>query len=202
MSEGRSSGVRYSREGHGPGPKIIERCVAAWQRARAALANDGELASDETLLVVALEADPNILPPDELLRRMVAAIVWCEARGAEAHAMAKAMQARQQRYEARAMWLRTELLEVMLALERSSFAGSPFATASVRDAPASSVVLDETKIPDEYFVTTRKLDRRLLLADLRQGLVIDGAVLSNPALTLALIKPKALQAPEPEQVEE
>jgi Siphovirus Gp157 len=171
---------------HKPGPVTIERCVSAYQRLQHALAADDELAADEAPLAAMYAADPNILSPDELLRRFVAAIAFAEARAAEAKAFATGMAQRGQRYASRAAAMRTELLEVMLALERSSFSGSPFGTASVRKGLASPVVLDEDRIPDEYFVTRRALDRRHLSDDLKQGVVIEGAALSNPMPVLAI----------------
>lgn len=175
---------------HAPSGFAIERCVAAWQRAKHALEADEELATDEAVLAVALAGDPNMLTPEELLRRIVAAIVFAEAREAEAKTIAASLRARQQRYAARAMVLRSELLEVMLALERSSFA-APYGTASVRKGIASPVVIDEEQIPAEYFETKRVLDRHRLWDDLKQGVVVDGAVLGNAAPVLALRRGKA-----------
>jgi hypothetical protein len=181
-----------------PGPKTIELCVAAWQRARANLAADPLLASDETILGALLDADPNILPPDGLLARFVGAIVFAESRAAEAKGMCDAMAARQRRYIQRAEIMRAELLEVMHALHRTTFSGSPLATASVANGPYGVGALDETKLPDEYFRTVRSVDRAKLLSDLRDGLVIDGAELSNPKPVLRIIKARGKPA-EPEQ---
>jgi hypothetical protein len=179
----------------------IERCIAAWQRARAAFSADEELTADEQPIATAIYADPNVLPPDELLRRMVVAIVFAESREDEAKRFADAMTARRKRYAARAMALRTELLDIMEALERKSFAGSPFATVSVRAGVPSPMVLDEGQIPDEYFETVRVLDKRKLWEDLKQGVVVDGAVLGNamPVLALRFSKAPARKNPEVEE---
>ena len=180
----------------------IERCIAAWQRAQGAFAADEELAGDEQPLVAALGADPNILPPDELLRRMVAAIKFAEAREDEARIFADAMTARRKRYASRAMVLRTELLDIMQALERKSFAGSPYASVYVRAGIASPLVIDEGQIPDEYFEIRRVLDRRRLWDDLKQGVVIDGAVLGNAMPVLAIRGSKAKPGDPDPEVEE
>lgn len=182
-----------------PSPFAIQRCVTAYQRAHQILATDGEFASDERVMALALEANPESLPPDDILRRTIAAIVWCEARSTEAKVMADGLKARKDRYHRRAQAMREQLQEIMQALDRHSFSGSPLATVSLADAPASSVIIDEELIPAEYFEIIRKLDKRKLLDDLRVGLVIEGAVLSNPTTTLRMTKAKASAAIEPEQ---
>lgn len=170
----------------GVSPATIERCVVAYQKARDALAQDDQLASDEAVVAAALEADPKALPADELLRRMIAGIVECEAREASARDVAQSVHARAMRYAQRAKTLRETLLDIMIALERASFAGSPFATASIRDGVVVARVTDEAKIPGEYWRTTRALDRDKLSDDIRNGVVIDGAEPSNPMPVLTL----------------
>jgi len=176
---------------HAPGPLAIERCVSAYQRVQHALTADDELAADEAPLAAIYAADPKILQPDELLRRFVAAIAFAEARAAEAKAFAAGMTKRSERYTGRATAMRSELLEVMIALERSSFSGSPFGTASVKRGQQSAVVMDEQKLPADYWREKREVDRLKLRADLKQGVVIDGAVLSNPMPVLAIRYAKA-----------
>jgi len=184
-----------------PGPGTIERCIAAWQRAKAALEADGELAADEQAIAAALDADPNTVTPDELLGRIVRAITFAESREDESKAFVAAMRARQQRYAKRAEYLREELLQIMDALERKSFV-APFATASVRAGTASVLILDEQALPEEYIRTRREPDRTKLLEDLKVGVVIEGAMLSNGAPTIALRRPRALAAPIEETPEE
>lgn len=170
----------------GVSPATIERCVAAYQRARDALAQDDQLASDEAVVAAALEADPTALTPDELLRRMIRGVIECELREASAREMAQSVHARAMRYAHRAKTLRDTLLDIMLALERQSFAGSPFATASIRDGLVVARVTDEAKIPEEYWRTTKALDRDKLSDDIRNGVVIEGAEPSNPMPVLTL----------------
>lgn len=169
-----------------PGPITIERCIAAHQRILHALQADDTLSEDEQALVAMLDADPNILSPDELLRRFIAAIAFAEMREAEARHFAAVMEHRARRYEHRAGAMRSELTEVMQALEVVSFSGSPFGTASLRDGLGSAVVLDEHRLPERFVQITRKVKRRELTAALRDGEVIDGAVLSNPMPVLTL----------------
>jgi hypothetical protein len=164
-----------------PSPDAIMRCIAAVQRAQAALANDDELASDEQVLALALDFDPTMLRPDDMLRRTVEAIVSAEDQAELAERKARQMKARQARYEARAMVFRTEMLDMMLALERARFTGSPHGTVSVIPGRPKPHIPDESRLPEEYFRTeiVRTLDRRELLDDLKQGVVVEGATLTN-----------------------
>lgn len=169
-----------------PSAIAIEQCVAAAQRTREMLRADGELASDEQVLSSMQDADPTVLSPDDLLRRFIAAIVFAEGREAEAKAFAAQMMARSKRYGNRAVAMRAGLLEVMQALERKSFSGSPFGTAFVQRGRPSAVVLDVGLIPDRFWKTTRELTRRELTTALNDGEVIDGATLSNPMPVLVI----------------
>ena len=183
-----------------PGPLAIERCVSAYQRVQHALTADDELAADEAPLADIYAADPNILPPEELLRRFVAAIAFAESRATEAKVFAAGMAKRAQRYAGRADAMRSELLEIMLALERSSFTGSPFGTVSVKRGIPSPVVTDEKMLPAEYWrARDPEVDRTKLGSALKALLadeIIPGAVLSNPMPVLAIKYAKA--TPEPE----
>jgi hypothetical protein len=184
-----------SDEPRGPGPSTIERCIAAWQRAQAALANDDALQADEGAIASALDSDPFLLPPDELLRRIVRALNFAVLRKAEATELVGMMQAREMRYERRALALRTELFEVMVALNRQSFP-APEGTVSLRAGKESVLITDEDAIPDEYMITstTRAPDRKAILADLREGVVIDGAALSNGAPSLVFRRQRSIAA--------
>ena len=60
-------------------------------------------------------------------------------------------------------------------------------TASLRSTPQKVVVVDEAKIPLEYFKTPAPvLDKRSLLAVLQSDTTIEGATLSNPARTISI----------------
>ena len=179
-------------EGRAPGPSTIERCVSAMQRVRSALGVDEQLATDEQVLALAFDIDPNICPPDEILRRMVAAIVFAELREREAAQLAADMKAREQRYAQRAMAMRVELADIMLALERSSFAGSPFGTTSLVNGPQSVLITDDKAIPGEYVEvrTERHIKKAELLDDLKQGVLVAGAVLSNGGVSVRITKPR------------
>jgi Siphovirus Gp157 len=175
--------MQMSDEARGPGPSTIERCISAWQRARASLADDETLAEDEAAIATALGSDPFHLHPDELLRRIVRALTFAQLREIEARELVGGLKARQARYQRRAEALRTELFEVMVALNKQSFS-APNGTISMRSGVQSVVITDEGSIPDQYMIVTRSPDRKAILSDLREGVVIEGCAITNGAPSL------------------
>ena len=168
-----------------PGPRSIERTVAAWQSISERLAADKSLSTDEQAIVDMMGADPSIASPEALLSRFIAAIAFAEARAEEAKSFADGMRRRQARYDRRADLMRTALRDVMLALDRRNFSGSPFGTAYIMEGKRSAVITDEGLIPDAFW----RGERRLLRADVTKALQVGevpGAVLSNPMPTLVL----------------
>ena len=64
---------------------------------------------------------------------------------------------------------------------------APEFTAYLRPSSARLIVTDESLIPPEFWVEQRpRLDRQLLLAAVKSGREVPGAVLANPELTLAV----------------
>ncbi len=80
----------------------------------------------------------------------------------------------------------------LLALEALSEAGlkkleQPDFTASARSGVPALVIVEEHKVPDEYWLPQPpKLDRQSLLVDLKRGSDIAGAELGNPKPILAV----------------
>jgi Siphovirus Gp157 len=193
----------------GPGPFTIERIVSAWQRARNELDSDAMLAGDEAALQSALnpagynaETQEN-LDADQLLQRIVTAMLFAALRVAEAGEVETLLKARKQRYAHREEILRRTLLEVMTALARRSFAALE-GTVSLRTVSDSILVTDLDAIPPEYvdkrtetIITPRK---GAILDDLKQGVVIPGAVLSNGGLTISFRRQRPRGA-EPQAAE-
>jgi hypothetical protein len=182
---------------HTPGPSTIERCVAAWQRTQAAIAADAEPEGDEQAIAAAANADPRILSPGELLRRIIRGLVLCELREEEAKIVAAFNRGVQRRYQRRAEWLRFELFEVLQALERKSEA-TPYGTASIKAGLPSLVLTDEQALPDKYVKIVRVPDKLAIAADLKAGKLIPGAVMSNAMPVLALRKPRMIEEQEEE----
>jgi hypothetical protein len=169
----------------GPSAYMIERVIAAWERIRARLENDPELADDEQAITRALAADPNNTHPDKLIERLVHAIAFATAREAEAKALQAIMQARKLRYAKRLADMKSDLFAIMQALEYKRYRALE-GTVVIRQGVQSVLITDEEAIPDDYFKTTKKLKKRELLDDLKQGAIVEGAFLSNGAQTLSI----------------
>ena len=96
------------------------------------------------------------------------------------------MQERCQRVETRAEKKREIVASVMERAEVVKLTEPDF-TASLRQAPRKLVVTDETEIPTDYWrLQSPKLDRQLLIDDLKHDKVIPGVQLDNGGTTLAV----------------
>jgi Gp157 protein len=96
------------------------------------------------------------------------------------------MQERFARIEYRAEKKRAMVASVM---ERAGIKKltEPDFTASLREVPPGVVVIEEAKIPDAFWKPQPpKLDRKAVLAALKAGEVVAGAVLGNGSTTLAV----------------
>ena len=169
-------------DARGPSAYTIERTVAAFQRISAALTADEQLADDEAALWHALKADHDVTPPRDLIERLARAIAFAEARVIEAHRFAQEMAARKVRYHDRAEAMRSALVEVLDAFGWKS-SSTAWGTVTRKDGAQSALITDENKLPDEYVKveTIRTPKRDAILADLLEGVVIEGAELRNGA---------------------
>jgi hypothetical protein len=162
----------------------LERAMSAWQQLRDEYATDPDLLEDEQVVAETL-SKADATHPAFLLDRTIDALVWIERREAEADELRREIIARRDRYRERAARVRALIEQLMSGLEMTR-REAKLATASVRDGQASLVVTDEQLIPDEYFKVERTLMRTPLRDDLEQGVVVPGAVMSNPAPVLAI----------------
>ena len=160
-----------------PSGWLLERAISTWQRLRAGLLDDEELVVDESVIAVALR-DADAKDPRDLLAALIDATVWAGRRAEEAKTIADEFTARRKRYEERVEAFRVLINELMAAIPVTKHAGR-FARAAIVRSPASARITDEGKIPEEYFKIERTLRKADLLADLKVGLVIEGAELSN-----------------------
>jgi len=96
------------------------------------------------------------------------------------------MKERMSRLELRSAKKRQLALEAMSEAELKKLEQSDF-TASARSGVPGLVVLLEDEIPDDYWIPQQaKLDRQLLLTNLKRGASIAGAELGNPKPTLSV----------------
>jgi hypothetical protein len=166
----------------------IERALSAWQRLRTSLLDDPDLIADETVIASALAA-AEAQDPRDLLDRLIDAAVWTRLRAEEADKLANDMKARGDRYAQRLEWLKetieTLMAELDLTKRRASIGQTYFGGAI-----ASVVIIDEQKLPDEAFPPRRhqKPSKTAIREMLDQGVVVEGAVLSNPRRPLVIRK--------------
>lgn len=141
------------------------------------IAGDDELASDvvegETNLNEAIEAAVQMLADD------MAAI-----KGINDYI--EKFTARKERIKQRIDHMRTALAVALEQAGKKRF-DHPAVTLSLRAVPASVVLKDEAEIPASYWKPSEpKLDKRAVLADLKDKKQVPGAQLSNGGVTLAL----------------
>ncbi len=93
---------------------------------------------------------------------------------------------RKQRMEKSAGTYRSLILSVMERLGTDKVV-SDIMTLSARDLQRGLVIEDEAQIPSKYWVAQDpKLDRKTLLADLKEGIEIEGAGLDNGGRSLSI----------------
>lgn len=164
----------------------LERAVSAWQQLRALYAADPALSEDEEVISAAM-ADAEITHPDILLERAIDALVWVERREVEADGLRRDVIARRDRYRARAETIRAVIQDLLTALDLKS-RRTKWGAANIAMGRPSLVLTDEQLVPDQYYRTERILMKAPLIDDLEQGVVVPGAVLSNPSPVLRIRK--------------
>jgi hypothetical protein len=157
----------------------IETALSAWQSARARLLDeDSDLARDESALTELLgEAEGDV---KDVLARLVRAALHAEQMCEMAEGRAEQIATRAKRYEARGIQMRAVALAMMEALGAKRFEQPDF-TMTLAKGRASVVITNEAAIPSTYMrVKTEKTpDKAAMKADMDQGVVIEGAFLSN-----------------------
>jgi hypothetical protein len=171
-----------------PSAWTIERAVSVWQQMLADLTTDEDLILDENVIAAALlKADAK--DPRAGLAALIDASVWAQRRAEEARTLAAEQTERARRYERHDQRFRDLINGIMAATELRKAAGR-WARAAIVRAPPSVLVTDEQLIPSEYIKIERSVRKLDLLADLKVGVVVDGAVLSNGGETLRIARLK------------
>ena len=149
-------------------------------------AGDGE-DRDEDPLAEALRAEG--IDPDQLMRRLGRSVVEDEAMASAMKARIEALAERRDRWLSRAAHKRSALSLVMQTLDVKKLTDTDF-TASVRPSAGGAVIIadeDVPKLPAEFQRVTVAANRPAIKAALLDGVVIDGAALSQggePVLTI------------------
>ena len=148
----------------------------------------------ERLLFAWPQLDPETLA-DTLegitdLHEMIAAVIRSalvdEALHAGLRLRVDDMRERLSRFELRATKKRQLALEAMTEVGLTKLEQSDF-TASARAGSPALVVIAEERIPEAFWLPqSPKLDRQAILAELKRGIEIPGAQMSNPKPVLSV----------------
>jgi hypothetical protein len=123
---------------------------------------------------------------NEVLAAVVRSALLDEAMAEGLKAHIKTLQDRLERLLLRATARREISREAMLEVDLKTVKAPDF-TLTLRPGSPAVVVIDEKAIPDGYWEPREpRLDRYRLLTDLKYGVVVDGAILSNPEPVLSV----------------
>jgi hypothetical protein len=144
------------------------------------LASDSEI--DEQTLADTTEGLTDL---HELLAAAVRGVLEDETLAAVLKVRMQEMADRLDRFQARAERRREIIRDAMVDCDIKQIKQADF-TAALRQAPPKVVVLEETQIPQTFFEMRAHLRKRELLDALKDGATIEGAMLSNPGMTLSV----------------
>lgn len=164
----------------------IEAAMSAWQSARARLLiDDADLAHDEAALEALLGTETGDV--NEIITRLVLAAQHAAAMDDAAATMIENLKARRDRYKRRAEQFRASTFAVLDAMGQRRFETAAFTVSVAAGRPAAHIT-DEDALEDRFIkvTTERKVDRAAVLTALKDGEVIEGAMLTNslPVLTV------------------
>jgi len=145
------------------------------------LAVDADI--DEATLTDTLEGITDL---QEVVAAVVRSALIDEALADGLKGHIETMQGRLRRLSDRADARRQIARDAMLEVDLKKITAPDF-TISVRPGTPALVVTEENSIPEPYWVPRdSRLDRMGLLNDLKRGVVVEGATLSNPAPVLSV----------------
>jgi hypothetical protein len=160
----------------------LREVIARHKALALALARDFPEADEETLADTMEGASdlPQLLVA--VLRSRLQDLSLAEALRGRLESMRKRLERLESRAEQKRVLVTTALQEAEI---RKLVA--PEFTAYLRPSPSKLIVTDESLVPAEFWVEQRpRLDRQLLLAAVKSGRQVPGAVLANPEPTLAV----------------
>lgn len=157
----------------------LEQSVSLWQQLQARLADDTP--PDELYMA------PPVPPPHVLLERLIDEAIWANRRVAESKALMDRYKARRERAQIRVDAHRDTITRLLEVLGEDGWEGSEGA-ADMRERPASVIITDIDKVPDELKTTEVVVtpDKISIGAKLKAKQPVAGAELSNPARSLTI----------------
>ena len=159
-------------------PEREARAVASLRESLAAMGED-----DEALLIDSIEGQTNLFECiDLLLERMSADVAFMDG----LDSMIATLKGRKERFDKRIAANRAVIEQAMVIADLAKLE-RPAATLSLSQRAAKLVVTEESDIPAAYWKAADPvLDKKSLLAALKDGTVIPGAALDNAAPTLTV----------------
>jgi len=131
---------------------------------------------DDQTLADTLEGATNLR---EALSAFIRSALEDEALATGLRTLLEAMKSRVTRLARRAETKRNAALNIMRRAEMRKLTEPDF-TASLRSAPRSVIILQDTEIPEEFLIPQpAKIDRKAILEALSSGKSVRGAALSN-----------------------
>lgn len=164
----------------------VEQAMSAWQSARARLlADDPDLAHDEAALAAMLGPEEGDVR--DVLSRLLTAAQRADVMAEGAKQMMDDLTARRDRFRRRSEAMRGTIFAIIDAIGERKME-FPHGTISLASGRPVLVITDEDAVPEFYttVVENRTIDKRALLAALKDGEVIEGATLSNSLPTLTI----------------
>jgi hypothetical protein len=142
--------------------------------------NDSEI--DEQTLADTLEGETDL---QEMLAATVRALIMDETIVEALDLRIADMTERRTRFERRAARRRELVRDAMLDCDIKDIKEADF-TAALRQSPPKAVIIDESKIPQTFWEPRPHLRKRELLDAMKEGVQVEGAMLSNPGMTLSV----------------
>jgi hypothetical protein len=161
-----------------PHPAAVERAMSAAMSLIQSLGDDAE---DEAILMSSLEGETDVI---EVARRLIRAALDLEAMEKAASARVDDLNARANRFAARAQAARETVKQMLDALNLSKLTDPEF-TVSLRTGPPKVIVTDEQQLPAELFRVRRSPDLTAIGRALDAG-PVNGATRSNGSLVLSV----------------
>ena len=142
-----------------------------------------EAGIDEATLADTLEGLTDL---HEILAAIVRSALLAEALAEGLKGHIHVLQARLERMNVRNAERRIIARDAMMEADIKKITAPDF-TLSLRSGPASVVVVDEGRIPEAYWESREpRLNKMGLLVDLKRGVSVPGALLSNPEPVLSV----------------
>ena len=141
------------------------------------------LPDDEDLLRDSIESETNL---NEIIQQTVLSLDEDMILETGLKEIVGALRQRHERIKKRIENKRAAIEQAMLIAERKTLE-LPTMTVTLKERPKGLVVIDESRIPGNYWIAQDpKLDRKTLLAALKDGAEIDGADLEEGGVSLQM----------------